>query len=85
MSVQMIQVNIPSVLLQRARVTALNEARELITFLLENYAQELERSQRQQAYETYYATQTTEEKSEELELLTEFSFTDAELSNERLA
>ena len=49
-----IQIDLPVALLRRARVLAPVPARELVTFLLETYAQNLERSQRQQAYESYY-------------------------------
>jgi len=80
MTTQTIQVELPGALLERARVRALDEARELITFLLENYVQELEKAQRQLAYEAYYAVRTPEDEAEELELLAEFAFADAEIS-----
>ena len=79
---QTVQVELPSALLERARVHALDEARELITFLLENYVQELERAQRRQAYEAYYAARTPEDEAEELELLADFGFADAEITDE---
>ena len=74
MSPQTVQIELPSTLLERARVQAPDEARELITFLLEEYVQELEKSQRLQAYETYYAARTPEDEAEELELLADFAF-----------
>jgi len=73
---QTIQIEVSGTLLERARVQALDEARELITFLLENYVQELEKAQRRQAYEAYYAARTPEDEAEELELLAEFAFAD---------
>jgi len=68
MTTQTIQIELPNVLLERARVQALDEAQELITFLLENYVQELEKAHRRQAYEAYYAARTPEDEAEELEL-----------------
>jgi len=82
MTTQIIQLELPSALLERARVEALDEARELVAFLLENYGQELEKAQRWQAYEAYYAARTPEEEAEELELLAEFAFADAEATEE---
>jgi glutaredoxin 2 len=81
MTTQTIQIQVPNILLERARVRALAEAQELITFLLENYIQELEKTQRQQAYEAYYAARTPEDEAEELELLADFAFADAEITN----
>jgi len=57
MTTQTIQIEVPGPLLERARVQAMGEARELIAFLLENYIQELEKAQRRQAYEAYYAAE----------------------------
>jgi predicted component of type VI protein secretion system len=82
MTTQVIQLELPSALFERARVQALDEARELIAFLLENYGQELEKAQRWQAYEAYYAARAPEEEAEELELLAEFAFADAEATEE---
>lgn len=73
-----IQIDLPIALLRRARVLAPVPARELVTFLLETYAQNLERSQRQQAYESYYAMRAVEDEDEELAILTDFAFADAE-------
>ncbi len=50
-----------------------------MTSLLENYARELERDQQRQAYEAYYDTRTAEEETEELLLLSDFVFADAEV------
>ena len=44
--------------------------------------QELEKSQRLQAYDAYYASRTPEDEVEELELLTDFAFADAEIIDE---
>jgi hypothetical protein len=82
MTMQTIQIELPGALLERAHVQALDEARELITFLLENYVQELEKAQRRQAYEAYYATRTPQDEAEEMDLLAEFAFADAEVTDE---
>jgi hypothetical protein len=79
---QTIQVDLPKMLLERAQLKALDEARELITFLLEQYVQELEKAHRRQAFEAYYTTRSPEEKSEELEVLSDFAFADAEITRE---
>jgi hypothetical protein len=79
MIAQMMEVQIPSVLLQRARVSAMDEARDLITFLLESYVQEMERKQLFQSYEAYYATRQPDEAAEEEAILTDFAFADAEI------
>ena len=75
---QTVQIELPGALLERARVQALDEARELVTFLLERDVQELEKSQRLQAYEAYYTSRTLAEEAEERELLADFAFADAE-------
>ena len=82
MTTQIIELELPGALLERARVQALDEARELIAFLLERYVQELEKVQRQQAYEAYYAARASEDGAEELRLLAEFAFADAEAAGE---
>ena len=79
---QIVHIELPGTLLERAHVQALDEARELIAFLLEQYVQELEKSQRLRAYEAYYASRTLEDAVEELELLTDFAFADAEIIDE---
>ena len=84
MTTQTIQIKVPSPLLERAHVQALDEAQELIAFLLGNYVQELEKSRRRQAYEAYYAARTPEDEAEELELLAEFAFADAEITGETI-
>ena len=84
MTTQTIQIEVPGPLLERARVQALDEAQELIAFLLGNYVQELEKSRRRQAYEAYYAARTPEDEAEELELLAEFAFADAEVTYETI-
>ena len=80
MTIQSIQLELPMPLLERARVWAVDEVRELVTSLLENYVHELEREQRRQAYETYYNARTTEDEAEEMVLLVDFSFADAEIT-----
>ncbi len=78
---QTVQIDLPGTLLDRARVEALDEARELVTFLLERYVQELERTQRGQAYEAYYEARTPEDEAEERELIADFAFADAEATD----
>jgi hypothetical protein len=82
METRSIQIELPGALIERAQVQATDEARDLVTFLLENYVQELERTRRRQAYEAYYAARTPEEEAEELELLADFAFADAEAAGE---
>lgn len=81
---QTVQLELSGILLERARVQAIEEARDLVTFLLEEYVQELEKTQRQRAYEAYYASRTQEEKSEELGLLADFAFVDVEVTDETM-
>ena len=78
MTAQTLQVEIPTILLQRAHIPTGKEARELITYLLENYVQELERSQRYHAYELYYSNRTPTEITEESQLLKDFAHADTE-------
>lgn len=73
-----VKIELPGTLLGRARVDALDDARELVTFLLERYVQELEKVQRWQAYETYYEARTPQDEAEERELMADFAFADAE-------
>lgn len=82
MSEKTVHIELPGALLARAHVRAPDQARELITFLLERYAQALEQAQRRQAYEAYYAGRTPEDETEELQLLADFAMTDAEISDE---
>jgi len=81
MALQTLQIQIPSARLQRVRVSALDEARELVTFLLENYIQELERKQLRQAYEVYSTSRTPQEVAEEAELMADFADADAEIDH----
>jgi len=76
-----VQIDLPGTLLDRARVEALDEARELVTFLLERYVQELERTQRWQAYEAYYEARTPEDEAGERALIADFAFGDAEVND----
>ncbi len=80
-----VQIELPAALLRRARVPVPEPARELVTFLLESYAQNLERSQRQQAYESYYALRSAEDQDEEIAILADFAFVDAEATTEDAA
>jgi hypothetical protein len=78
----MVQVELPAVLLKRADLQTVGSARELITFLLERYAQELEHSQQRQAYADYYAARTPEEEAEEISVLADFSVADVAICDE---
>jgi len=44
MTTQVMQLELPITSLERARVRAVDETRELVTFFLENYVQELEQN-----------------------------------------
>lgn len=79
---QIVRIELPGMLLKRARIRAVEEARELVTFLLEEYVQELEKTQCQQAYEAYYNSLTPEDEAEERNFLADFAFADAEVSGE---
>ena len=76
-----VQIELPGTLLDRARVEATDEARDLVTFLLERYVQELEIAQRRQAYEAYYAARTPEDELEEQTLIADFAFADADVTD----
>jgi hypothetical protein len=78
---QVVHVELPEALLKRAHIHALDEARKLITCLLEKYVQELEKAHRRQAYEAYYTTRTDLDKAEERELLRDFTCADAEITD----
>ncbi|GEM_PF-795621 len=84
LTMPMVQVELPAVLLKRADLQTVSSARELITFLLEKYAQELEQSKHRQAYAAYYAARTPEEEAEELALLADFSVADVAICDEAL-
>jgi hypothetical protein len=74
----MLQIELPNALLEQAQVPTPDKAQALIKLLLERYVQELEKSQRLRAYEAYYASRPPEDEAEELELLADFAFADAE-------
>ena len=76
-----VQIELPSNLLNRARVDALDEARELVTFLLERYVQELEKAQSLQVYEAYYEARTPQDEAEERELMSDFAAADMKSIN----
>lgn len=78
MTVQTMNFELPAVLFQRVSIQAPEDARELVAYLVENYAQSQEKALREQAYETYYAARTAEEESEEQELLIDFALADFE-------
>ena len=77
------QIDVPTALLNRAQVQTPTEARDLVTFLLEQYVQESDRSRREQAYEAYFAQLTLEDVAEETALLQDFALVDSE-TDERL-
>jgi hypothetical protein len=68
-----VKIELPSTLLNRARVDAQDDARELVTFLLERYVLELEKAQRLQAYEAYYEARGPQDEAEERELMANWS------------
>ena len=70
MTTRSIQLELPEVLLKQAHVDAADDVRELITFLLENYVQDLEKARREQAYTAYYTERSAEEIAEEQAILT---------------
>lgn len=79
MTVQTMSLELPAALFQRISVQAPDEARELVMFLVERYAQDVEKSLRQQAYADYYAARTWAEEAEEQELLADFASADFEV------
>lgn len=85
MNIQTFQIEVPQILLQRVQVTATEELRELVAFLLERYAQEIERTRRDQLYAAYYQQRNAAEVAEEAEFLADFAFADAKLDNEAIA
>ncbi len=78
MTAQTVHLELPAALFERVSAQAPDAARDLVTFLMEDYAQDLEKTLRQQAYETYYAARTPEEEAEEQEILADFAATDFE-------
>lgn len=78
MVTQTINFELPAVLFQRISIQAPEDARELVTFLVESYTQNREEKLRRQAYEAYYAARTPEEESEERELLIDFAPADSD-------
>jgi len=81
MTAHTIQIDLPDVLLKRAHAQSPRDARDLVTFLLERYVQESDKTQRRQAYEAYYQTRSVAETAEESEVLADFSGVDAELDD----
>ncbi len=82
MTVQTMSLEFPVALFQRVSVQAPDTARELVTFLVESYAQDLEKALRQQSYERYYAARTPEEEAEEQAVLADFALADLEMLSE---
>ena len=72
------QIEVPNALLKRAQVQTPGDARDLVTFLLEQYVQESDKGRREQAYEAYFAQLTPEDMAEEAALLNDFAAVDAE-------
>ncbi len=81
MTAHTVQIDLPDVLLKRAHVQSPRDARDLVTFLLERYVQEADKTQRRQAYEAYYQTRSAAETAEESEMLADFSSADTELDD----
>ena len=73
-----VKIELPGILLNRAHVDAVEDARQLVTFLLERYVQGLEKAQNWQAYEAYYEARTPQDEAEERELMADFAFVDAD-------
>ncbi len=82
MTAQTMSLEFPIALFQRVSVQAPDTARELVTFLVESYAQDLEKTLRQQSYERYYAARTPEEEAEEQAVLADFALADLEMLSE---
>ncbi len=77
------QIEVPTALLNRAQVQTASDARDLVTYLLEQYVLESDKGRRQQAYEAYFAQLTPEDAAETTGLLADFAAADAEV-DERL-
>jgi hypothetical protein len=73
-----IQIEVPNALLRRAQVQTPGDARDLVTFLLEQYAQESDKGRREQAYEAYFAQLTPDDTAEEAAVLNDFASVDTE-------
>lgn len=78
MTAQTVHLELPAALFERVSAQTPDAARDLVTFLVENYAQDLEKTLRQHAYGTYYAARTPGEEAEEQEILTDFAAADFE-------
>lgn len=78
MTTRFIQLELPEVLLKQADVDAADDVRELITFLLESYVQDLEKARREQAYTAYYTERSPEEVADEQGILDDFAYSDAD-------
>ncbi|MBI5567357.1 MAG: hypothetical protein HY870_20830 [Chloroflexi bacterium] len=72
------RIEVPDALLKRAQVQTPGDARDLVTFLLEQYVLESDKGRREQAYEAYFAQLTPEEAAEEIAVLNDFATVDAE-------
>ena len=81
MTVHTVQIDLPDVLLKRAHAQSPRDARDLVTFLLERYVQESDKTQRRQAYEAYFAQLTPEDLAEEVAALADFAAVDTELNS----
>ncbi len=76
-----VQIDLPGPLLVRARVETMAQARVLVIWLLERYVQALDVTQRQQAYEAFYADRTPEDESDERALIADFVVADADVTD----
>jgi hypothetical protein len=74
---QTVKIELPESLIDRAHVDASEGARELVTFLLEKYVQELDNTQPCQAYENYYDVRRPQDEAEEREIMADFAFANA--------
>ena len=82
MTTQTIEIELPFSLLEQAQVTAVDDVYALVTSLLEEYIQSKNRRERFQAYEVYYSSRSQEDINEEMEILNDFSFSDADVDSD---
>ena len=76
-----IQIEVSEALLRRAQVQTPGDARNLVTFLLEQYVQASDKGRREQAYVAYFAQLTPDDIAEEAALLNDFAAVDADLNS----
>lgn len=82
MTTQTIEIELPFSLLEQAQVYAVDDVYALVTSLLVEYIQSKNRRERFQAYEAYYSSRSQEDVKEELDLLNDFSYSDADIDSD---